>query len=69
MVDLLSAVSLASRSTDQELLKRIKRTGRLTRQEQEGFLRLYKSTIDDVLKLASKDPELLRMMGLSNEAN
>lgn len=69
VVDLLSAVSLASRSTDQELLKRIKRTGRLTRQEQEGFLRLYKSTIDDVLKLASKDPELLRMMGLSNEAN
>lgn len=68
-VDLLSSVSTASKSADEELLRRIKATGRLTQGEALAFLRLYKSTIEDIIQLIAVDPELMRIVGLAHETN
>lgn len=64
IVDLLSSVALAKKSTDEELIARIQRTGHLSRDETISFLHVYKETIHDLLELFSRDPELLRIMGL-----
>ena len=68
-VDLLSSVTTAKNSTDDELLRRIKATGRLSQEEAHAFLRLYKTTIDDIVELISADPELIRIVGLAHETN
>ena len=64
MVDLLSSVALAKKSTDEELIARIRRTGHLSREETISFLRVYKETTNDLVELFSRDLELLRVMGL-----
>lgn len=69
MVDLLSSVSNAITSTDQELIARIQRTGDLTKEETLSFLRVYKKTATDLVELFSKDPELLRIMGITYAIN
>lgn len=69
LVDLLSSVSVAIKSSDEELIKRIKKTGQLTTDEILAFLRLYKETIRDLIQLFSRDPELLRIMGIANATN
>lgn len=66
LVDLLSAISLAKNSTDPAIIARIKKTGQLSKDEAAAFLRLYKATIDDLIELFSRDPELLRVMGITN---
>ena len=68
-VDLMSSVSTALKSADEELLRRIKATGRLTQGEAHAFLRLYKSTIEDIIQLIAVDPELMRIVGLAQETN
>ena len=68
-VDLLSSVTTAKHSTDEELLRRIKATGKLSQEEVYAFLRLYKATIDDIVELISSDPELIRIVGLAHETN
>lgn len=67
LMDLLSSISLAKKSSDNDLLKRINRTGRLTREEASAFLRLYKATISDLIQLFSHDADLMRIMGVPNE--
>lgn len=67
LVDLLTSVSIASKSSDQEIKQKIKSTGRLTQEETLAFLRLYKSTINDLIELFSCDPSLLRIMGIKYE--
>lgn len=69
LVDLLASVSKAVTSTDQTLLKRIRQTGQLSKEEASAFLRLYKATINDLLELFSRDNKLLRMMGLEHATN
>lgn len=69
MVDLLSAVSAATKSTDEELIARIRKTGQLTEDESFRFLRVYKETIKDLVRLFSRDPELLRIMGITYATN
>ena len=66
-VDLLNSVSVAKKSTDDDLMRRIRATGRLSREEVLAFLRLYKATIDDIVQLISVDPELTRIVGLAYE--
>ena len=68
-VDLLNSVSVAINSTDDDLMRRIKATGRLSQEEVLAFLRLYKATIDDIVQLISVDPELTRIVGLAYEAD
>ena len=68
-VDLLSSVATAKKSTDEELLRRIKATGKLSQKETLAFLRLYKATINDIIELISADPELIRIVGLAHETN
>ena len=58
LVDLISSISLAKKSTDQDLLKRIHGTGHLSNDEALKFLRLYKKSIDDLYEMFSKDPKL-----------
>lgn len=69
LVDLLSAVSSAAKSTDQELLARIRKTGRLSQKEALSFLRVYKNTMRDLIELFSRDPELLRIMEITHATN
>lgn len=64
IVDLLSSVALAKKSTDEELIARIHRTGNLSPEETISFLHVYKETINDLVELFSRDPELIRIMGL-----
>lgn len=64
IVDLLSSVALAKKSTDEELIARIRRTGSLSPEETISFLHVYKETINDLVELFSRDPELIRIMGL-----
>lgn len=64
LVDLISSVALAKKSTDEELIARIRRTGNLTREETVSFLRVYKETINDLVELFSRDSDLLRIMGI-----
>ena len=68
-VDLLNSVSVAKKSTDNDLMRRIKATGRLSQEEVFAFLRLYKATIDDIVQLISVDPELTRIVGLAYETD
>lgn len=63
-VDLLSSINKAYMSTDENLLKRINATGRLTTEEAHGFLRLYKQTMEDLIQMLSANPELLRIAGI-----
>lgn len=65
LVDLLSAVSTAKKSTDEQLISRIRKTGKLSADECLNFLRVYKETVSDLVELFSSDPELLRIMGLT----
>lgn len=62
LVDLISSISLAKKSTDQDLLKRIHGTGHLSNDEALKFLRLYKKSIDDLYEMFSKDPKLKKIM-------
>lgn len=64
LIDLLSAISLAKSSTDREIIARIKKTGQLSDNEVLSFLELYRATINDLVELFSKDPKLLRVMGI-----
>lgn len=68
-VDLLSSINEAYLSTDEDLMKRIKATGRLTQEEIYAFLRLYKETIADLIRMLSVDPELLRIAGVHYATN
>ncbi len=68
-VDLLSSINEACLSTDEDLMKRIKATGRLTQEETHSFLRLYKETIADLIRMLSVDPELLRIAGVHYATN
>lgn len=68
-VDLLNSINRAYMSTDEDLLRRIKATGRLSQEEAHGFLRLYKETIEDLIRMLSADPELLRIAGVTYAAN
>ncbi len=68
-VDLLSSINKACLSTDEDLMKRIKGTGRLTQEETLAFLRLYKETIADLIRMLSVDPELLRIAGVDYATN
>lgn len=68
-VDLLSSINEACLSTDEDLMKRIKATGRLTQEETHAFLRLYKETIADLIRMLSVDPELLRIAGVHYATN
>jgi len=62
LVDLISSVALAKKSTDQEILSRIRGTGHLSNEESLEFLRLYKKSIDDLYEMFSKDPKLKAIM-------
>jgi len=62
LVDLISSVALAKKSTDQEILNRIRGTGHLNDEESLKFLSLYKKSIDDLYKMFSKDPKLKAIM-------
>ena len=68
-IDLLSSINRACLSTDEELMKRIKATGLLTQEEAYAFLRLYRETIKDLIRMLSADPELLRIAGVHHAAN
>ena len=68
-VDLLSSINSAYLSADEDLMKRIKATGRLTQEETHTFLRLYKETIADLIRMLSVDPELLRIAGVPYATN
>ncbi len=68
-VDLLSSIHRAYLSTDEDLMKRIKATGILTQEETHAFLRLYKETIKDLIRMLSADPELLRIAGVHYATN
>lgn len=69
LVDLLTSISTAVKSTDQALLKRIKQTGQLSKEESLAFQRLYKATINDLLQLFSRDKDLMRMIGIEYAPN
>ena len=62
LVDLISSVTVAKKSTNQELLKKIMGTGHLSKKESLEFLRLYKKSIDDLNEMFSKDPKLKAIM-------
>lgn len=66
-VDLLNSINLAMSSTDGQLMRRIRATGRLSNEEVNSFLRLYKATMQDLLALISQDPEIARMVGVTHE--
>ena len=68
-VDLLSSVATAKKLTDEDLMRRIKATGKLSQEEIRAFLRLYKATIEDIVQLISVDPELIRIVGLAHETD
>lgn len=68
-VDLLSSINRAYLSTDEDLMKRIKATGILTQEEACAFLRLYKETIKDLIRMLSVDPKLLRIAGVHYATN
>lgn len=69
LVDLLSSVNRAFKSTDEELLRMIRSTGRLSQEETQAFLRLYRETLQDIIQMISTDPKLLRIVGLTHETN
>lgn len=69
LVDLLSSVNRAFKLTDEELLRMIRSTGRLSQEETQAFLRLYRETLQDIIQMISTDPELLRIVGLAHETN
>ncbi len=69
LVDLLTSINRACLSTDEDLMKRISTTGRLTREEVCAFLRLYKETIKDLIRMLSGSPELLRIAGVQYATN
>ena len=62
LVDLISSIALAKKSTDLEILSRIRGTGHLSNDEAKKFLRLYKKSIDDLYEMFSKDPKLKKIM-------
>lgn len=68
-VDLLSSVATAKKATDEDLVRRIKATGKLSQEEICAFLRLYKATIEDIVQLISVDRELIRIVGLAHETD
>ncbi len=61
--DLLSAIIIADESTDSQLKKRIIMTGKLSSEEIERFLRLYRCTISDLKQLLRKSNDYLRLIG------
>ena len=63
LVDLLSSIITADASSDIELKRRIAMTGKLTADEVERFLRLYKSTILDLKQLLSKSEDYSKLIG------
>lgn len=69
LVDLISSVYRAKNTSDVDLLKLIRQTGRLSNDECQKFLRLYRQTLNDLIQLFSKDPELIRIMGLNYATN
>ena len=69
LILLIFSINEAYLSTDEDLMKRIKATGRLTQEEIYAFLRLYKETIADLIRMLSVDPELLRIAGVHYATN
>lgn len=63
LADLLASIALAKSSTDEKIRRRIAATGRLTSEEINKFLRLYRSTIDDLSEMLAKSDEYLRVIG------
>ena len=63
LVDLLSSIVSAKNSTDMNLKRRISATGRLTADEVDKFLRLYKSTIDDLSEMLVKSDQYSKLIG------
>lgn len=61
--DLLSSIITANESSDAQLKKRIMMTGKLSSEEIERFLRLYKSTISDLRQLLRKSDDYSRLIG------
>ena len=61
--DLLSSIISANESTDNELKRRIAMTGKLSSEEIERFLRLYKSTICDLKQLFIRNNDYARLIG------
>lgn len=61
--DLLSSIISANESTDNELKRRIAMTGKLSSEEIERFLRLYKSTICDLKQLLIRNNDYARLIG------
>lgn len=62
LVDLLSSIITANNSTDEEIKRRIAMTGRLTSDEIEKFLRLYKKTINDLKELFGRSDDFSRVI-------
>lgn len=69
LVDLLSSINRTCLSTDEDFMKRIRATGRLTQEETRAFFRLYKETIQDLIQMLSAAPELLRIAGVNYATN
>lgn len=61
--DLISSIITANESTDSELRRRIAQTGKLSLEEIELFLRLYKSTICDLKQLFKRNAVYSRLIG------
>lgn len=61
---MISSVYRCSSIDDDELSRLVRLTGRLTDDEVEKFINLYRSTINDVTELFSKDDDLIRYIGI-----
>ena len=67
LVDLLSSIVSAQNSSDHTLRRKISSTGKISSEEVEKFLRLYKSTIQDLIELLSESKDYKRLFGEQNE--
>lgn len=62
----LNAVYTARKSTDKDIIRKIKYTGILTQDEVRKFLRVYRSTMYDLEELFAKDPRYAQYLELEN---
>ena len=56
----ISSVYRFQASSDEQLRRLIRKTGSLTPNETEQFLRLYKSSMNDIIELFRMDPGMER---------
>ena len=61
--DLLSSIVSANESNDNQLRKRIALTGKLTHEDIERFLRLYRMTVSDLKHLLCRNKDYQRLLG------